>query len=424
MNANKIKSLICAVRRRRTNQKLTFICVHLRSFAFSFTFVLLLTPPLHAAEWSGNIALQSRYFPQAPLPQNTEQYNNYLSISAEPEFYHGWDNDNQSLTFTPFIRIDQYDKERTHGDIRELAWQKVFNNWELKAGISKVYWGVTESQHLVDVINQTDAVENIDGEDKLGQPMIQASFEKDWGTVDVFVLPGFRERTFSDIKGRPRFYPYVDASQAQYESSNKARNIDYALRWFHMIGDWEIGIAHFKGTSRDPVYLPGLNNGQPVIIPFYPQMNQTSLDAQATTEDWLWKLEVISRDWLDERFLALTAGLEYTFIGVMDTDADLGFVAEYLYDNRNKNITSFFENDIMLGLRLAMNDEQSSEALLGFIVDADTQETFVSLEASQRLGDSWKLELEIRSFQRVASSSLLQTLKKDGFVQIDIGYFF
>ncbi len=386
--------------------------------------LLLFSSTIQATEWSGNIAVQSRYFMQDPLPQNTGQHNNYLSASAEPEFYHSWADDNQNLTFTPFIRIDQYDSERTHGDIRELAWQKVFDSWELKAGISKVYWGVTESQHLVDVINQTDAVENIDGEDKLGQPMIQASFEKDWGTVDVFVLPGFRERTFSDIKGRPRFSPYVDASQAQYESSSKARNIDYALRWFHIIGDWEIGIAHFKGTSRDPVYLSGLNNGQPVIIPFYPQMNQTSIDAQATTEDWLWKLEVISRDWLSDRFMALTAGFEYTFVGVMDSDADLGLVVEYLYDNRNKNITSFFENDIMLGTRLAMNDEQSSEALLGFIVDADTQETFISLEASQRLGDSWKLELEIRSFQRVASSSLLQTLRKDSFMQIDIAYFF
>jgi hypothetical protein len=385
---------------------------------------LLLFSTAQAAEWSGNIAAQSRYFLHDPLPQNTEQHNNTLSVSAEPEFYHSWDDDKQSLTFKPFVRVDQYDDERTHGDIRELAWQKVFARWELKVGISKVYWGVTESQHLVDVINQTDAVENIDGEDKLGQPMIQASFEQDWGIIDIFILPGFRERSFADAAGRPRISPYIDADQALYESTDKQRHIDYALRWFHIMGDWEIGLAHFNGTSREPVLQLGSNNTPPVLLPFYPQMKQSSVDVQATTEDWLWKLEFISRHWLSQRFFALTAGFEYSFIGVLESDADLGIVVEYLYDERQNTATTVFENDIMLGLRLTLNDAESSEALLGFIVDTDSQETLISLEASRRLGDNWKLEVEIRSFQRVENTGLLQSLRKDDFVQIDISYFF
>jgi len=385
---------------------------------------LLLSSTIQAAEWSGNIAAQSRHFIHNPLPQNTEQHNNYLSLSAEPEFYHSWDDDNQRFIFKPFVRIDQYDDERTHGDIRELIWQKVFNNWELKAGISKVYWGVTESQHLVDVINQSDSVENIDGEDKLGQPMIQASFERDWGMIDLFILPGFRERTFSGQQGRPRISPYVDTNQTQYESSDKEHHIDYALRWFQIIDDWEIGISHFEGTSREPDLQLGSQNSQPVLIPFYHQISQSSIDFQATTEDWLWKLELISQNRFNDRFFALTGGFEYTFIGIVESDADLGFVAEYLYDDRDKTATTFFENDIMLGLRLAMNDEQSTEALLGFIIDADSQETLISLEASRRLGDNWKLEFEIRSFQHVENGSLLNALRKDDFIQLEILYYF
>ena len=57
--------------------------------------------------------------------------------------------------------------------------------------------GVTESRHLVDVLNQVDGVEDIDEEDRLGQPMINISTQRDWGSVDLFVLPGFRERTFA-----------------------------------------------------------------------------------------------------------------------------------------------------------------------------------------------------------------------------------
>ncbi len=402
-----------------------------KNLLLALAFVL---PTTQAAEWSGNFAVQNRYFLHDPLTQNAEQHNNYVSISAEPEFYHSWDDDRQSLTFTPYARIDQYDNERSHGDIRELNWQRVFDGWELKAGISKVFWGVTESQHLVDIINQTDSVENIDGEDKLGQPMVNALYEHDLGTLSLFVLPGFRERTFADIEGRPRSYPVVDTNQVLYESSDEDNHIDYALRWFQILGDWEIGLSWFNGTSREPVFMPGTNNGQAILIPYYPQMTQTGLDVQMTTEAWLWKLELIARDWTTidsqtqlltaEDYLALTTGFEYTFVGVFESDADLGLVMEYLYDDRGDETTGFFDNDIMTGLRLALNDEQSSEALLGIILDVDNQENLVSLEASRRLNNNWKLELEIRSFHHIKLQSRLAGFKNDDFIQLDLAYYF
>ena len=183
-------------------------------------FILLLTSQsAFSADWSGNFSLQSRFFFHDPLLPSTTQENTYPSVAGLPELYHSWDDDRQSLTFTPFFRIDQNDDERNHVDVRELHWQKVLDSWEIRIGISKVFWGVTESQHLVDVINQTDAVENIDGEDKLGQPMLKFSTEINIGIFDFFILPGFRERTFSDIDGRLITAPLIDPEQAFYESS-------------------------------------------------------------------------------------------------------------------------------------------------------------------------------------------------------------
>ena len=398
-------------------------------------FVFLLSFSLQAqAEWSGNISLQNRYFINDSLIQNSEQYNNYISISAEPEYYTAWNNDQQSFTFTPFVRIDQYDEERTHGDLRELSYQQVFKSWELTLGISKVYWGVTESQHLVDVINQTDSVENIDGEDKLGQPMIKASFEQDWGTLDLIALPYFRERTFQGIEGRPRTFPIVDTNQVSYESSDKEENIDYATRWFNYFGDLELGVAYFNGTSREPLFLPGLQNGIAILTPYYPQMQQASVDAQLTTEEWIFKLEAITRDWqnidtstsqlINESYFAVTGGLEYTFVGIVESDADLGLVMEYLYDDRGQAASSFFQNDIMIGLRLAMNDADSSEALLGIIYDLDNQEHLLSLEASRRFYGSWTASLEVRLFNNIDPQSRLKSIEQDDFVQLDIAYYF
>ncbi|HED36618.1 MAG TPA: hypothetical protein ENJ08_20665 [Gammaproteobacteria bacterium] len=395
---------------------------------------LLLNSAQSQAEWSGNVSLQNRYFLNDPLPQNPQQYNSYISVSAEPEYYTAWGNDRQSFTFTPFIRLDQYDNERSHGDIRELSYEQVFDNWELRAGISKVFWGVTESQHLVDVINQTDNVENIDFEDKLGQPMIKTSFEQDWGTLDLFILPYFRERTFQGIEGRPRAFPVVDTDQVAYQSSDKEQHIDYAARWFHYLDEIEIGISYFNGTSREPLFLPGSKNNAPVLTLYYPLMQQVGLDVQLTTEEWLWKLEMIARDWqninittaqlVDETFVALTGGFEYTFIGIAESSADIGLVMEYLYDDRGIEATSFFQNDTMLGLRLAMNDEDSTEALLGIIYDLDNQESLISLEASKRFSDHWTGSLEIRGFSKIDRLSRLRGIEQDDFIQLEVAYHF
>ncbi len=72
--------------------------------------------------------------------------------------------------------------QSTHWDIRELSWIHVGNGWESRVGIRKVFWGVTEGRHLVDIINQTDQVDQVDGEEKLGQPMINLSTVRDWGS--------------------------------------------------------------------------------------------------------------------------------------------------------------------------------------------------------------------------------------------------
>ena len=87
--------------------------------------------------------------------------------------------------YTVFSR-DQNDDERTHFGLREFNILRVDDRWELRLGIGEVFWRVTESQHLVDVINQTDFLEDIDREDKLGQPMIHLILLQEKGTLEFF----------------------------------------------------------------------------------------------------------------------------------------------------------------------------------------------------------------------------------------------
>jgi len=348
----------------------------------------VLTP---AQEFSGNIAVETLSFSQPG--QFPEQMDNNLTLSFEPRWTGEWNDGDDSWSAEFFLRADNKDEGREHADIRELLWLRVDGDNEWRVGINTMFWGVTETQHLVDVINQIDQVEGIDGEDKLGQPMIHLKRYQDWGVLDFLVLPGF--------------------------------HVDYAFRFSQTYGDLDLGVSLFKGTNRDPQFVPGLDsNGQNVLIPHYIQMTQVALDVLLIVEDWIWKLEMFHRDTNPSAYQALTGGFEYTFYGVFDSDINLGSLVEYSYDSRDEAERGVFDRELFVGARLALNDEQSSELLAGFVVDTNYGSQTFRLEGSRRIGDSWKATIELQLFSNIDSNDPLAALSEDDFLLLELAKYF
>lgn len=376
-----------------------------------------------AVEFSGNIGVESLGFIHDPI--DSQQHNHYLSAVIEPELYLEWDDGFQSLAFVPFYRYSQHDNKRTHFDIRELTWQLVATDWELRVGIRKEFWGVSESQHLVDIINQTDLVENSDTEDKLGQPMINLALINDWGTIDLYLLAGFRERTFPGKEGRLRSFPELDVGQEQFEKHGIDKHIAYAIRYSHSIGLWDIGFSHFYGTSREPsVIINPKAPGKVELLPYYEMIHQTGIDVQFTQESWLWKLESIVRSGQGETYFASTAGFEYTLYNLYDTGLDTGFVAEHLYDSRGSHAPVAFQDDFLVAVRFALNDVQSTEILAGIIFDRENNTKFYNIEASRRFGENWKAELEVRLFSSAPKEDPSFAVRNDDHIRFEVNYFF
>jgi len=383
-------------------------------------------------EVSGNIALEQRYFSDEGL-YSQQLSHSQSSLSVEGELYWQWNEGSDSVIFTPFYRIDSQDEQRTHGDIRELAYVHASDDWEMRVGIRKEFWGVTEFQHLVDVINQTDGVEDFDGEDKLGQQMVNLSLVNDWGIVDVFLLPGFRERTYAGEDGRLRGSLVVDENNVSYESSAGQQHLDFALRWARSIGDFDFGSYWFHGTNREAYLSPSLQTSTSDLTQYslqqhYAQMDQIGVDVQATLGDWLWKFESIYRTTSVEDFVATQAGFEYSFIGVFDSNLDLGLLMEHSWDSRGEvelgEQGSLMQNDLFIGARLAFNDMQSSELLMGIGSDLDHNAFSLILEANRRFGDNFIASVDVRLLQSNDENDLLNSLNKDDHVQLSLAWYF
>jgi hypothetical protein len=375
----------------------------------------------------GQIDYEATAFSNDSLnPSIDQNFNN--SVSFEAEVYTQWDDDSQSLTFKPFYRFDEMDDERTHGDIRELIWHKVADEYELKAGIGKVYWGVTESNHLVDIVNQTDGVESIDGEDKLGQPMVQLLIEQDWGNLDLFILPYHRERTFAGADAR--LSAGLSYGDAVYESDDEENNIDVAARYYSYIDEFEYAVSVFHGNSREPINFFNMGTGE--LRSYYPVISQLGVELQYLNEGWAWKFEGIHREGFpgninafseEEPYFATTAGFEYTQVGIWDTRVDLGWVVEHMYDSRQE-IASIgaFEHDMLFATRWAANDDADSILLIGAVVDYEYEDYSLSIEGTTRLMNGLSLEVEARVFAPDEDAPLYGFRDED-FIKLTLSYY-
>ncbi|NOX69159.1 MAG: hypothetical protein GXP15_08225 [Gammaproteobacteria bacterium] len=386
---------------------------------------LVVTASADGSAWeiSGSGALQTRVFAQDGLWPDQGTSGGQFSLSGSLDMRWRSDSGDQRASFIPFGRWDGTDDERTHADLREAYWAHQGSDFEILIGIDKVFWGVAESLHLVDVINQTDLVEDIDQEDKLGQPMINLALQREWGLINVYLLPYFRERTFPGVNGRFRTPLPVDTKSAVYEPRADGKRTDFALRYSHYFGDIDVGLYYFRGIGREPL-LQVSGNGQR-LIPRYGLINQMGLDLQYTRNAWLWKLEAMVRDGVDELILAAVGGFEYTYYQVAESSADVGFLMEYQYDDRSTNAPfTLADDDLFIGARLALNDRQNTALLAGVVVDMHTAEAFFNIEAERRFGNDVVLELRVRAIAGGRAGVGAYAFRQDDYIQVQVARFF
>ena len=385
----------------------------------------LCVSPLAAApvDLRGAVSVESRTFWESA--QFPGQRSVDGSLSAQPELHFELPAGRGQLMFTPFVRLDSADTQRSHWDIRDLNWQLVSDAWELTLGVQRVFWGVVESNHLVDIINQTDLVENPDGEEKLGQPMATLALIKPWGTLNFIVMPWFRERTFAGTHGRLRSNPPVDTAKPSFESAAGEHHVDFAVRYSLSTSAVDFNVYQFKGTSREPEFGLLVRGGRVhALQPIYPQIDQTGLDALWAWNSWLFKLEALHRTGFGAGYAAAVAGSEYTWVGVGDTAIDLGLILELHYDQRGALATTPFNRDVFTGLRLVLNDAAASSVLVGELVDIYGAGHFFNLEAERRLGDRWRATLELRLFGSHTPADPLFYLDRDDYLGVECSRFF
>lgn len=408
--------------------------------------------------------MDARYFPSSEAAGDS----NIPSLAAQFEL-HPYAREGQWRHALDLVAFGRYREQDAHADMRELIYSLSSRDYELRAGMGRVFWGVTEGAHWVDIVNQEDWLEDLDGEDKLGQAMLSAAWTADWGIWRAYVLPRFRDRKFPKYVRDALPFAVADKS-TQYESSQAKQHMDLAFRWKHYFGPFDVALSWFRGTAREPRNVPcarqgsgrpgtadgpncdlesafvapesnavtdllvdlgaavGLTPSRQAredefiqaaladvdLVPHYDQIEQVGMELQWVQGGWAWKFEGRRRQQRDDYQIALAAGFEYTHGTPFGWPADFGYLMEYLRDDRDA-AASFvlLDEDVLLGFRASFSDVASTQFLGGVILDLDGEGRLYSFEGSRRLGENYRIALDMRVYSalpRNAAAALLGDL--------------
>ena len=364
---------------------------------------------------SGWLESELRVFPHDGL--YAEQRKTYPALGGELRLTGAFSGSHR-WTVTGFARSDIEDGHRSHVEIREATWTWQPASWQLEAGILTNFWGVTESNRLVDVVNQRDEREAPDIDAKLGQPGIAFNGPVAGGTLEVLALTYHRPRALGLGAGRFR-PPPTFVEKPLYESAAGRDRVDWAGRWSTRAGALDVGVSHFWGTAREPSF-----RGAEALQPRYAVINQTGLDAQLTLGALLLKAEAVRRQGDGTTISAATTGAEYVLGDVASTGGDVVIFAELALDERRARTPTGLDRDLFLALRWNPNDAVGSELAAGATLDLTTGSHVVRLEASRRWSASWRIVGEVHLIGGQHPYEPGYMMRRDSFVRAAIARHF
>jgi hypothetical protein len=371
------------------------------------------------AVWRGYVGFESRAFNQSPAM--SIQARNGFSLVAQPEFSYASGDRRHKINATFFARAS-VEPSAGSADVRELNWQYRGDGWSLLAGMNRVFWGATESRHLVDIVNQSDLREGFDADTKLGQAMVVASVQRSWGQLEFYALPMFRSRAFPTSTHRVRLQlPMADARVVD------GSPVDMVGRVSISRGDVDVHAYYFRGVNREPNLIPVFDaSGAPIALqPFYRHIGQFGADVQYSLRGWLFKGELMQRNTPDAGYQAGVGGVEYGIARLFGSASDLTLLSEYQFDNRPATEwPAPAVRGVYSGMRLAINDTRSSEAKAGVVYDVGSRGWLIKAEFTRRLSDRWGLYLGYAGFRHVDSSPALRDFYRDSHATITLRRYF
>ena len=280
-----------------------------------------------------------------------------------------------------------------------------------------------EAWNPVDIINQSDFVEDFQGEVKLGQPGSLVTLQLDKATVSFFATGVARGRRFGRDDDRLRVLPAAVIDQ-QFDGGRWSPT--GAVRAEMPIGPVNVAVSQFLGTAREPVLTPVIGPaGLAGFRAFYDQISQTSVEADLVLGDSVIKTEFIHQRTDQGTSWGGGVGIETSFNKIAGGPGDPTVYAEAYADSRSHEAAlTPFQRDVFLGARYTLNDTRDTLLELRHTHDLEWRSDLLELRASRRVFEDMVFTFSVLKAANAARDPALSSLGRDTQVKLRLARFF
>jgi hypothetical protein len=331
-----------------------------------------------------------------------------------------------------FSRLDPYDSERTVLVPEEIWLQGELSIVRVRAGYQMLNWSATEAFHPVDVINSRLFDGNFENPEKIGEPMLAVRVEIPNGNLELMAMPVFTAPILPSSHSRLSLTPpNIDLGEALVlEHDGDVTDERWQLQWAARVqqtwGDADIAVSFVQHIDRsmplivfDPMTVS--------VRPMYQALSQAALAYTHVLDQTILKVEAAYRNFdqpdddmtslgpVPERDHVLAAlGIEQGLSHPNGQETAVlleGQALIPLHGHFPKAQYPLFEHDVLIGMRHAWNDEQSSSLLFTVIIDVyDPERIVMGAAYARRLGEEWGLTAGMRLFRYPAEAAVSQAI--------------
>lgn len=370
-------------------------------------------------EHYGKIETVFSAYPNAPATAG--QHRNFAAAEVKPGMV--VESGDLQFLFEPRLRFG--DSGAGVADLRETTLSTRTETMDLMVGSSILFWGQTESYNPVDIINSYDYTHGLSKGEKLGAPMVSVAMPLGVGELEVIALPRFVENRYPGAASRHRLSLLIANDTATYSADAARNDVGGALRWTGYMGDLDLGLSYYSGTGRDPRLIPQLDGR---FVPDYSKITQTGIDLQYLAGDTAFKAELVSRTGqynrhgIIESYRAGVVGVEHNIYAVLDSEYDMAVIAEYAGDSRGTDSHSGFQNDIVGGVRLLLNDIDDTEIFALASRDLDYNTTRSTAKLTTRMTDNVVVEGEVSMVSGLQRDPGAAAFYRDDYAAVTVTY--
>ena len=400
-----------------------------------FTLFVLITSVFAQFEVEGYVAFDSQVF-----SNKQNKHSSSLTLEQQLEMEYSYENFNLNLKVyaqednSDSNNNDKKNNERSFVEIKELNSSVEFENSQFSFGKSIQFWGALEVKNIVDTFNLQETRNDIFQTDKRGAYSVEYDYYFDESELSLIVKLYEQDSKvasssyiYSLLNGTEKFDENIHTEKSQY------RPTVYLKYTGTLSEDYSLDYAFIVQNGYDSQrYLTKQNNTytqNSYLVNKFMTYNTLVLDST------LYKLEAVYTDVLEDNtvsdYFHVALGVEHT-LDALSNGSEIGLIGEYYYyetvnDKKLDDIdlSEVFQNDLFLGLRYSLNDEDDSSAVGGVILDMQYDEQSYYVEYTTRVLEMFKMKFDYRYVEpSKEESTAYSRMGRHQRVALNISYHF